>query len=287
MNTYYTVKATLKRIRWRMRRASVSKRYRLDDLHDSPVLFVTAIPKSGSHLIIQVLRGFAKLGPFVISGFPPVNRGEDNMKLENEAVVENLQRMRSGDIGYGYLHYKEPFITTLTDSNWAAIFVYRDPRDVIVSSVKYATQMNLEHGLHVYYTQHLQTDEERINAAIQGIQLPEFKYPNISDRYNSYIGWLHQAGVLSIRYEDMILNQEKTFSYLLDYVIERGFQPHISRKRALEVLQQSVQPQNSGTFRKGLPGSWKENFSDRNKDTFKRVTGDLLVRLGYEENHNW
>ena len=106
MNTYYRMKATLKRIRWRMRRASVSKRYRLDDLRDSPVLFGTAIPKSGSHLIIQILRGFAKLGPFVISGFPPVNRGEDNMKLDNEAVVENLKRMLSGDIGYGYLHDK-------------------------------------------------------------------------------------------------------------------------------------------------------------------------------------
>lgn len=287
MNTYYRAKTTLKVFRWRLRRAAVSLNYGGNDLRDAPILFGNAIPKSGSHLINQVLQSFAKIGPFIKTGFPPVSRGEDNAKLVEETVHKNLLRMRSGDIGYGYLHYKEPFISTLTEKNWAVIFLYRDPRDVIVSSVKYATHMNLQHGLHAYYTQHLTTDEERIKAAIDGIQVPDFEYPNILDRYNYYIGWLQQPGVLSLRFEDLILNREKTFARLFEYVVERGFQPKISRERALEILKQSVQPKKSGTYRKGQPGSWKENFSNRNKDDFKTVSGDLLIRLGYEQDRNW
>lgn len=287
MNTYYRAKTALKIFRWRLRRAAVSLNYGGDDLREAPILFGNAIPKSGSHLIIQVLRGFTKMGPFIKTGFPPVNRGEDNRKLSQDAVQDNMLRMRSGDIGYGYLHYKEPFISMLADQKWASVFVYRDPRDVIVSSVKYATYMNLEHGLNKYYTQHLSTDEERIKAAINGIHVPDFEYPNILDRYNYYIGWLHHSSVLSLRFEDLILNRDKTFVRLFDYVVSRGFQPKISRERALEVLQQSVHPQRSGTYRKGQPGSWKDNFSNRNKDVFKAVSGDLLIRLGYEQDRNW
>lgn len=287
MNTYYNIKTTLKTFRWHLRRVAVGLSPVVDGLSAAPILFGNAIPKSGSHLIIQVLQGFAKIGPFVKTGFPPVNRGEDNAKLPESIVHRNILRMRSGDIGYGYLHYKEPFISTLTDNSWATIFVYRDPRDVIVSSVKYATHMNLQHGLHAYYTQHLTTDEERIKAAIDGIQVPDFEYPNILDRYNYYIGWLQQPGILSLRFEDLILNREKTFARLFEYVVERGFQPKISRERALEVLMQSVHPEKSGTFRKGKPGGWKENFSEANKDIFKKVSGDLLIRLGYEQDQDW
>lgn len=287
MNTYYRVKSILKIIRWRLRRAAVMHNYGADSLRNAPIIFGNAIPKSGSHLIIQALLGFAKMGPFVKSGYPPVTRGEDNKKLAQDAVYQNLLHMRSGDIGYGYLHYKEPFISMLTDTKWATIFVYRDPRDVIVSSVKYATYMNKEHGLHTYYTQRLKTDEERIMAAINGIQEPDFEYPNILDRYSYYIGWLHHPKVLSLRFEDLILNRKKTFARLFNYVVERGFKPQISREHALEVLLHSLQPQKSGTYRKGQPGSWKDNFSNRNKDVFKTVSGDLLIRLGYEADHNW
>jgi hypothetical protein len=147
--------------------------------------------------------------------------------------------------------------------------------------------MNMEHGLHVYYTQHLTTDEDRINFAITGIRDPGFEYRNIFDRYGFYMGWLDDPNILCLRFEDLILNQKKTFGRLFDFVVERGFQPQISRTQALEVLQRSVRPQKSGTYRKGQPGGWKDNFSNRNKDVFKDVSGDLLIRLGYEEDRNW
>ena len=68
------------------------------------------MPKSGSHLIIQVLQGLTKIGPFVNPGFPPVNRWRGQRKLPDSHVLANIQRMRPGDIAYGYMQAPEPFI---------------------------------------------------------------------------------------------------------------------------------------------------------------------------------
>ena len=87
-------------------------------------------------------------------------------------MLANIQRMRPGDIAYGYVKAREPFISALTAPGRATIFVYRDPRDMIVSHVFYATQMHKGHWMHRYYTETLHTMEERINAAIQGVEEP-------------------------------------------------------------------------------------------------------------------
>jgi hypothetical protein len=119
-----------------------------------------AMPKSGSHLINQVVQGLTRLGPFVNPGFPPVNRDEVNDKLPDTAVLANLSRMRPGDIGYGYIKARQPFLSLLTQPGRASIFVYRDPRDMLVSHVFYATQIHPGHGMHRYYTETLGTMED-------------------------------------------------------------------------------------------------------------------------------
>jgi hypothetical protein len=40
-------------------------------------------------------------------------------------------------------------------------------------------------------------------------------------------------------------------------------------------------------FRKGVSRDWKNYFTERDKELFKEVAGDLLVRLGYERDHDW
>ncbi len=172
-----------------------------------PAVLGNAMPKSGSHLIIQVLQGLTGLGPFVNRGFPPVNRGEDNSKLPEKAILANIQRMQPGDIAYGYLKAQEPFISALTAPGRASVFVYRDPRDMIVSHVFYATQMHTGHWMHRYYTETLHTMEERINAAIQGVDEDGTELSDIRTKYLAYTGWLEQPQVLCLRFEDLILDR--------------------------------------------------------------------------------
>lgn len=40
-------------------------------------------------------------------------------------------------------------------------------------------------------------------------------------------------------------------------------------------------------FRKGAVGDWKNYFSQRTKDRFNSIAGDLLVDLGYTDSHSW
>lgn len=281
------IKRELKRLRWQARRLQAARRWGKPALEASPIIFGNAIPKSGSHLIIQVLLGLTELGPFVDGGFPPVNRDEDNRKVSVAQTEANLRAMRPGDIGYGYLGCETPFKEILTGQQWATIFIYRDPRDVIVSSVFYISEINKTHALHAYYNREFNSVEERINAEITGIQDEQYPYSGVMTRFNKYFGWLEQPSVLSLKFEEMILQREAALTSLLEYLEQRGARLSAARPQAVSRLMETIQPKKSGTFRKGQPGNWREHFTGANKALFKEATGDLLVRLGYEKDNRW
>jgi sulfotransferase 6B1 len=281
------LKFGLKQVRWQFRRLAAALIWGPGRLSQSPAVLGNAMPKSGSHLIIQVLQGLPKLGAFVNPGFPPVNRSQDNRKLTQAEILANIQRMRSGDIGYGYIGCEEPFKSALTRPGMASIFVYRDPRDMVISQVFYATEMNQKHGMHQYYTENLHTMEERINAAIQGVEEPGSTLSSIRARWDHYYGWFQTPEILCLRFEDLILNRNAALEALLDYLGLRGFTAQPSRPHALKLLNQAIEPKRSGTFRKGKPGNWREHFTESNKTIFKETSGDLLIRLGYETDNDW
>lgn len=281
------VRHSLKQIRWQARRARVAQKYSVTALKNAPIIFGNAMPKSGSHLLTQILEGLTELGPFVDPGFPPVNRSEGNQALSPEAVIKNIENMRSGDIRYGYIHANEPYLSLFAQPNRATIFIYRDPRDMLVSHVFYATDMYAGHGMHQYYTEHLSTMEERLNAAIAGVTEPGFELSSVKQRYESYLGWLDQPNILCVKFEDLILDREPTLGRILDYLSTFNTQLSTNRSRAIEILAKNIAPKRSGTFRKGQPGNWREHFTAANKILFNEVAGDLLVRLGYEASRDW
>ncbi len=287
MKINYEIRHWLKRQRWQARRLAAALRYGNKRLKETPAVLGNAMPKSGSHLIIQVLQGLTKIGPFVNPGFPPVNRSEDNSKLPDVAVLANIRDMRPGDIAYGYVNAREPFLSTLKSNGRATIFVYRDPRDMIVSHVFYATQMHKGHGMHRYYTEELHSMEERIEAAIRGVEEPGSELSPVRAKYEGYLGWLEQPEVLCLRFEDLILERRPALNKILDYLERRGFSPTFPRDQAVAALESAILPKKSGTFRKGKPGNWREHFSEQNKALFKEMAGDLLIRLGYETSQDW
>ncbi len=291
---YYQAKHFLKRIRYHIRRAQAARRWGAGNLQRTPAVLGNAMPKSGSHLIIQILEGLTEVGPFVNPGFPPVNRFEDNRKLSDAQTLAATRAMRPGDIRYGYLQAREPFISALAEPGRATVFVYRDPRDWVISQVFYATDMHAGHMLHEYYRS-LPTMEARINAAIEGIQrdpsgfqnLEGLRAPSVVERYSHYVGWLDVPEVLCLRFEDLIENRESTIEDVLKYLEIFDFRSSIPKKRAVEVLAKGIAPRKSGTFRKGKPGNWREHFTEGNVARFKAVAGELVERLGYGEDGNW
>lgn len=281
------VKQPVKMLRWRLRRSGVARLWGRAELARMPIVIGNAMPKSGSHLLIQVLLGLTKIGPFVDPGFPPLNRSAGNRNLPVDAVVDNLHHLGPGDIAYCYLHAREPYLTELTRPGVAALFIYRDPRDLIVSHIFYATQIHPGHGMHAYYTEKLSTMEQRISAATKGVQESGAQLSPILTKYKNYLGWLDQPSVLSLRFEDLILDRPAAIGRILDHMAAHGFVLQPPREQAIEALSAAVAPRASGTFRRGQPGEWREHFTAKNKHVFKTTTGDLLRRLGYEKDSSW
>lgn len=282
MNLYYQLKRQVKYLRLELRRTQAARRWGSEALANSPTVFGNAIPKAGSHLLIQVLLGLKEIGPFIDPGFPPVNRFEGNTRLELEERIAELNRMRSGEVRYGYAPCREPYLSAITGPGKASVFIYRDPRDLVVSHIFFAKDIYEGHGMHDYYNQ-LPTMEERLNVEIEGCSIPGLELPSVLARYEVNYGWFERDDVLCIKFEDLILNRDKTLGEILDYIMTFGVEFAASRSEAIEILRKSIEPKKSGTFRKGQPGNWREYFTEENKDRFKAVTGDLLTRLGYEE----
>ncbi len=281
------VKQPFKLLRWRLRRAQTARRWGAAQLERMPVVIGNALPKSGSHLLIQVLLGLTRIGPFVDPGMPPLNRSAGNRNVPETKILSNLGRLRPGDIAYCYLHARQPFLAELTHLGRAAFFIYRDPRDVIVSQVFYATDLHPGHGMHDYYANKLSTMEDRLNAAIQGVQAPGAQLSSIRAKYERYIGWLDQPDVLCLRFEDLMLDRAAALRRILDHLAARGFQPQPPRPQAIVALAAAIVPGASGTFRRGQPGEWRQHFTAENTRNFKAATGDLLQRLGYEKDSQW
>jgi hypothetical protein len=254
-----------------------------------PILFANSFPKSGTHLLTQVLQGFTRLGPAVDSGLPAVTmfKGDTGKPCPPEVIQADLDRLLPGDIAYGHL-YAEPYIRAcLARTGMAAYFILRDPRDVVVSHVHYVTEMAPEHFHHRYYAEVLQSFSERLVTSILGRSECEEPFPDIRTRFEPYLGWLEQPGVQILRYEDFLSDRAALLGRVIDQAVERGFPLVKGRAEAVACLEAGLDPRRSPTFRTGKAGAWREQFTPAHKQLFKQVTGDLLVRLGYETDDNW
>lgn len=279
----------LKLIRRSLRRAVQAVRYHRLSLSGVPILFANSFPKSGTHLLTQVLQGFARLGPAVVSGLPPVvtyhaSSGEPRPIAQ---ILAGLRRLLPGDIAYGHLHAHPQIVAELCREGIVPFFILRDPRDVVVSHVHYVTEMEPNHAHHRFYREVLQSFDERLRVSILGREEWGALFPDIRRRFEPYLGWLSRPEVLVVKYEGFLADRRATLERILDHVLEGGFPLACSRSTALNILEQSIQPHRSPTFRQGRSGGWRECFSPEHRRLFKEVAADLLILLGYEQDDQW
>jgi len=109
----------------------------------------------------------------------------------------------------------------------------------------------------------------------------------VKKRYAGVFEWLEQPAALCIRFEDLLEKRQDTLNAMLDRVEQTGYRLPTPRPQALEILLETIQPKKSKTFRSGKSGEWKKYFKPEHKALFKEVAGDLLTRLGYEQDNDW
>lgn len=262
-------------------------RWRRFSFDEAPPVFGNSKPKSGSHLLLQVLGGFTQIMPYRYVEAEPVRTITKNgtRKTQNEILAE-LKQIPHGVIGWGYVDATPENASFLTRAGRVNYFIYRDPRDMLVSQVFFATDMHEGHGMHDYYNS-LPDFGARLKAAITGIDKDGLKMVSVKQRYEGVFAWLATPGVLCLRFEDLINRRDATLNAMLDEVEKTGYQIPTRREKALSILIEAIQPKKSHTFRSGKTGGWKEHFTEEHKSLFKEVAGDLLVRLGYEKDNDW
>jgi hypothetical protein len=170
-------------------------------------------------------------------------------------------------------------------SAFVPYFIFRDPRDVVVSHVFYVTDMEARH-VHHYYYQSLPDFNARLSVSILGRPEAEVEFPNIAERFAPYLSWLDQPAVMKIHFEDLIHDRAGTLNRISDHFLAR-VPLQTPRQLILESLESSINPKRSPTFRSGKTGEWKKHFTEEHRKIFKAAAGDLLVRLGYEKDNNW
>ena len=252
-----------------------------------PVLLGISFPKSGTHLLDQILLGFSRVAPFSrrLHSFYAEYEGESGRRrgaAETRAWLDSLQPR---DVTSAHLFADPDAVQRVVAPLFVPYFIFRDPRDVVVSHVFYVTEMESRHVHHDYYAS-LPDLDARLKVSILGRPDIRVEFPNIAARFAPYMGWLDHAEVLKIQFEELVNDRTRTLERILDHFLGRAPLP-TPRNEILDCLEASINPNRSPTFRSGKTGEWRKYFTPEHKALFKAVTGTLLIKLGYETNDDW
>jgi hypothetical protein len=254
---------------------------------DLPVLLGISFPKSGTHLLDQILLGFSRVAPYAkrLHSFYAEYEGESGIKRNPEKAIAWLDALRPRDVASAHLFARGEVTKRVCSPAFIPFFIFRDPRDVVVSHVFYVTDIETRHVHHDYYAS-LPDFDSRLKVSILGRPNTNIEFPNIADRFAPYLGWLEKPAVMKLHFEDLVDDRTSTLNRILNHFLAR-VSLQASRQRILNSLESAINPTRSPTFRSGKTGEWRKHFTDEHKDIFKEVAGNLLVQLGYEKDKDW
>jgi hypothetical protein len=96
-----------------------------------------------------------------------------------------------------------------------------------------------------------------------------------------------------VHYENLLMNPTTEVQRLLGF-LDAASSKEVSQQcveaASFDKLSKGRKPgeeDSSSFYRKGVAGDWKNYFTGRDKKIFKEEAGDLLIRLGYEEDYDW
>lgn len=255
---------------------------RLGLWQDRPKVLVNSVPKSGTHLLSRCLS----LMPGMVEVPVALNRPLGLADLRSK-----LERVHRGSFVKGHVHFTEKYRDLLLELGFSTFLVLRDPRDVAISLLHWATYKHPRHRLRPFL-QSLDDDAERLMAIIKGVEPnaigTERGLENIADYVGMFLPWMDH-GSFVVRFEALIgpVGGGRRDAQIREI---RGVAAHLGidlRDDGAARIAERTFSRGSRTFRRGQIGDWRSCFSERHKEVFKTVAGQLLIDLGYEKNLDW
>jgi hypothetical protein len=269
-----------------------------DQLAAGKPLFFNSIPKCGKNLVVTFL---AKLGyqrlwfaddrfnraayARCFDAFPgrasyvypwdPEPTGNGN---EFEPFRADLESLGDNQFYHQHTVFEGELARIVDRTGVRSLFVYRDPRDALVSALNYARTQALPN--HVAEMIEGYSPEDALLFLIEG----DDRFVPFTDYFQSFHGWRDNPGTLCLRFEDMIgpkgggsLKRQKTaFAALAAHLDWAG--PQETLDRATDA---AFNPR-AGTFFRGQTGTWREYFTPRVERAFLRRHETLLRDWGYD-----
>lgn len=255
----------------------------LNAYNNGAKVFINSLPKSGTFLLRRTLS--------LLPTFAP-RWSYHGLVADTPELYQKIQTIRRGQYASGHLYWSPELIELLVTSNIRTLFIFRDLRDVAVSLADYLTNKNPNHRLHSYFKS-LKSDDERLMAAIVGVEGKLLKdgkrAESLGEWAMAFAPWLDEPNCLAVRFEDMIGSagggsDEKQLENVRAITNYLGI--NISEEQIIRVAQE-IFFKSSTTFRKGQIGDWQNHFTDQHKRAFKKVAGEALINLGYENGYDW
>jgi len=221
---------------------------------------ITALPKSGIHLLDNMLAPIAKM----MSGSTRACAvwvtahafaGWGTGLTPKATTMERLENMLRIGHGGGHLAALVDVVAWCLSNEVAVIHLYRDLREVAVSEAYHVANPSKEF-LHPYKAElaALPTHKARISAILQGYR----EHAPLRQRWELFAGWLNVPWVLNVPFNDLVTDKEGGAWALLNYLtMTSDVQFPYDLVHAMVA---ASSPLRSQTFRKGVAGSWRDDF---------------------------
>lgn len=206
-------------------------------------LFVNSIPKSGSHLLKNIIRMFVPLNQQYRDEF--IQWG--NLKHHLHAFQREFPFF-----SFGHLFFSDAAAIEL--AHVRKILLYRDPYDWVLARARFIVSDEFEGNVGFLKEGKLSV-EDLLSLMIFGIQR---KTPSLSDMYDLNVAaWLGSSSVYAVRYEDLVrhvrdLESEQAAEYFAKLLGSCGISPLPANWR--DRIKAGSDRRQSGTARENLTG---------------------------------
>jgi hypothetical protein len=252
------------------------------DYAERPPIVVNSLPKSGTHLLLQVmlsLPGYSSYGGFVATT-PTLT-----MHRRSDATLsQRIARLVPGEVCGAHIYYSDRIVEAFRQRGAVSIFIYRDPRDVFWSEMQYLLTMNRWHRAGRRARQISDLDD-RFAFFLHGNKRSfrlGFEWPNFARRIEPYLGWLTEPETTSCTYED--LTNPVRVSAAVDSLVAclRASVPIVGQRDPETIAANmlgAIRPEASHTFRSGKKHEWRTGLTPSQIAELEAEVACLLPRM--------
>ena len=270
------------------------------------IIWIASYPKSGNTLLRSMLSAymFDSDGVFNFSllrnikQFPNLSYFEKlgiNMNDQNDIIKNSIRAQETfnnrDSVGFVKTHnllfnHKKKYPFTNLDNSLGAIYIVRDPRNVVLS-----------------YARHLDISiKETIKFVTKGKGNSIFLMGNWSENYLSWKSFRENDKYLLVKYEDLISNREETFLKILKFIFRlRNINLSLDQNKLNNVLKTTTfdylknledkedfrervkdkQGKKIPFFDKGAKRDWSKSLDKNMSEQIEKAFKEEMIDLGY------